>query len=223
MSSLPHISVLKRTGWVLLVVGLLDIAVMAYCIANRISYSSSLNIFAVIGGAFLLRGSLRAASIIRWFGVFMIAAFASVLVSSPLLQPLSLTYTQFRLSPLAAAQSVLLFALVLALLWWLTRELGSSSVLEAQAAVGRKLKSLRMAVAAGIGLAVILVITANWVQRTESATKAISFAKEQLGPGYQYYVRSLNYQSSNTGSSVSGVVTAWNAREVKDVTFQWRD
>jgi hypothetical protein len=60
-----HIPILKCVGGVLLIVGLVDIAVMIYCIANRISYSSSFNIFAVVAGIFLLRGNLRAASLVR--------------------------------------------------------------------------------------------------------------------------------------------------------------
>lgn len=223
MNSPSHVPILTRTGWVLLVVGVLDIGFMVYCIANGIAYSSSLNIFAVVGGAFLLRGSLLAASIIRWFGVFMIAAFASVLVTSPLLQPLSLTLTQLRLSPLAAAQSLLVFTVLLVLLWWLIRELGSQPVLAAQAAAGRNLKSIRLAYAAGVGLAVVLAVSVNLMHRTESAAKAISLAKGQLGPGYQYHVSSLRYQSSGANSSVSGVVTAWSEMEVKNVPFQWRD
>lgn len=66
MNSRSHLFILKRIGWVLLVIRLVDIGVMVYCIANGFAYSSSLNIFAVVGGAFLIRGSLRAASIIRW-------------------------------------------------------------------------------------------------------------------------------------------------------------
>jgi len=132
MNSRSHLFILKRIGWVLLVIGLVDIGVMVYCIANGFAYSSSLNIFAVVGGAFLVRGSLRAASIIRWLGVFMIAAFAPVLVASPLLQPLSLTLTQLRLSPLGAAQSLIAFAFIAALLWWPTRGLWALPVLEAQ-------------------------------------------------------------------------------------------
>lgn len=223
MSASSHLLILKRIGWVLLAVGLLDIGVMVYCIANGISYSSSLNVFAVVGGAFLIRGSLRAASIIRWLGAFMIAAFASVLVVSPLLQPPNLTLTQLRLSPWVAAQSLAVFAFFVALLCWLTKELGAQPVLAAQAAAGRKLKSIQLAVAAGISLAVVFAISVNLVQRTESAAKAISLAKEQLGPGYQYHVSSLNYQSSDTSSSVSGVVTAWSEKEVKNVPFKWRD
>ena len=59
-----YVHILKRVGGVLLVVGLIDIGVMIYCAVNRISYSSSFNVFAVIAGIFLLRGSLGAASIV---------------------------------------------------------------------------------------------------------------------------------------------------------------
>ena len=219
MNSRSHLFFLKRIGWVLLVIGLVDIGVTVYCIANGFAYSSSLNIFAVVGGAFLVRGSLRAALIIRWLGVFMIAAFASVLVASPLLQPLSLTLTQLRLSPLGAAQSLIAFAFIAALLWWLTRGLGALPVLAAQTAAGRKLKSVRLAVAAGVALAAVLAISVNLIQRTESATRVISLTKQQLGPGFQYHVSSLNYQSFGGSSSVPGVVKAWNEMEVKDVPF----
>ena len=73
-----HTPILKRVGAVLLAVGLIDIAVMIYCIANRISYASSFSIFAVVAGIFLLRGSLRAASIVRRFAVFMLSGFVAL-------------------------------------------------------------------------------------------------------------------------------------------------
>ena len=111
--------ILKRVGSVLLVVGLIDIAVMIYCIANGISYSSSFNIFAVIAGIFLLRGSLRTASVVRWFAVFMLSGFVALLISWPFMQPLDLTLTQLRLNPGASVAAVALVAFVLSLLFWL--------------------------------------------------------------------------------------------------------
>ncbi len=78
MEPTSHVPILKRIGTVLLAVGLLDIAVMVYCIVNRVSYSSSFNLIAVIAGIFLLRGSVRAASIVRWFAVFMLAGFLTL-------------------------------------------------------------------------------------------------------------------------------------------------
>ena len=49
METEPYLPILRRVGIVLLLAGLIDIGVMVYCIANDISYSSSFNIFAVIG------------------------------------------------------------------------------------------------------------------------------------------------------------------------------
>jgi hypothetical protein len=43
--------ILRRVGLALIVFGMLDIAVMIYCIANAVSYSSSFNVFAVLAGA----------------------------------------------------------------------------------------------------------------------------------------------------------------------------
>lgn len=142
MSRLIHLDILKRTGRVLLVAGLLDMAVMIY-------------------------------------------AFVSVFLASALLQPLSLTLTQLRLNPLVGVQTLLVFALALMLLWWLAKQLGSSDVLEARLAAGRKLRSTRIPSAIGICLALIVLVTANLMKRTESAARAISLAKEQLGPSYQ--------------------------------------
>jgi hypothetical protein len=48
-----HLQIMRRVGKVLIVVGLIDIGFMVYCIANRMGYSSSLNIFALAGGIFL--------------------------------------------------------------------------------------------------------------------------------------------------------------------------
>jgi hypothetical protein len=65
MEAAAFTPILRKTGGVLLAVGLIDIAVMIYCIANQISYSSSFNIFAVVAGVFLLLGNLRAAGAVR--------------------------------------------------------------------------------------------------------------------------------------------------------------
>ena len=132
-----HTPILKRVGAVLLAVGLIDIAVMIYCIANRISYSSSFNIFAVVAGIFLLRGSLRAASIVRWFSVFMLSGFVALLIAWPLMQPVGLTLTQIRLNPRTSIATFAFLAFVLGLLFWLARELGREPVLAARA--GRKI------------------------------------------------------------------------------------
>jgi hypothetical protein len=218
-----HLPLLKRAGTVLLVVGIVDIGVMIYCIASGTSYSSSFNIFAVVAGVLLLRGSLKTAAVVRWFSLFMLSAFVSTALVFPAVQPLGLTYTELKLAPVAFAVGLLLFGAVLALLVWLQRQLGSPPVRTALVASGAKLRSPWVPVAIGIGLALVLAAVSTWIQRTDSAARAVLEAKAKLGPSYQFHVSSLNYESTSAGVSVSGVVTAWNELEVKDVPFSWHD
>ena len=218
-----HTPILKRVGSVLLIVGLIDIAAMIYCIANGISYSSSFNIFAVIAGIFLLRGSLRAASVVRWFAVFMFAAFVALLIAWPFMQPLDLTLTQFRLNPGASVATVALIAFVLGLLFWLARELGHELIQAARAVAGRKQQDMRIPAAIGVALAVVMGIFLALLLGGESAERAKSMAEQQVGPGYQFHVSSLNIIKNSQGEFVSGVVTAWNDKDIRNVPVHWEE
>ena len=64
MSDQAYVPILRRVGKVLIAVGIFDILYMVYCIVNGYSYRGSFNIFAVIAGLFLLKGSLKAARIV---------------------------------------------------------------------------------------------------------------------------------------------------------------
>jgi len=218
-----HTSILKRVGAVLLVVGLIDIAVMIYCITNRISYSSSFNIFAVIAGIFLLRGSLRAASIVRWFAVFMLAAFVALLIAWPFMQPFALTLTQIRLNPGTSFATFAFMAFVLGLLVWLIRELGREPVMVARANTERKQRDMRIPAAAGVGLVIAMCIFLVLFLGGESAGRAKSMAEQQVGPGYRLHVSSLNIAKNNQGTFVSGVVTAWNDSEIRNIPVHWEE
>lgn len=207
----------------LLAVGLIDIAVMVYCIINSISYSSSLNIFAVVAGIFLLRGSLRAVGIVRWFAVFMASAAIGILVVLPFIQPLDLILTYVRLSPIAALGTVALLLGVLCFLLWLQWQLGKPPVLAAQAAAGRKQQNMRIPVAVGAVFVCLLVILLNVVLRGEHASKGVEIAQQELGRGYQYHVSSLQTFNGPEGTLVSGVVTAWNANEIRHLPVKWKE
>lgn len=223
MTSADHRRALKRTGLVLLVVGILDIGLMVYAIVSRVSYASSLNIFAVIAGIFLLRGSLRAASLVRWFALFLLAASISVAFVAPVLQPIDLTLTQAQINPLAFLGSFAFFALVLMLLTWLARELGSPPVLLARAKAGFAVQRTGIPLALGIALAVTLAVVSFFLQRSDSAARAVQEARVRLGDEYRYHVSSLNYRSSGESKSVSGVVTAWKSGSVEDLPFKWQE
>jgi hypothetical protein len=218
-----HTAILKRAGIVLVVVGLIDIAVMIYCIVKQISYSSSFNIFAVIAGIFLMRGSLQAASIVRWFAVFMLSAFVALLFAFPFLQPVSLTLMQLRLDPVASVATVAFMAFVLGLLAWLIRELGSEPIQAARASAGRKQRDMRIPAAAGVGLVVVIGTFLALLLGGESANRAKSLAEQQAGPGYRYHVSSLNIVTNREGTIVSGEVTAWNDKEIRNIPVRWEE
>ncbi len=218
-----HAPILRRAGMVLLAVGVLDIAVMIYCIVKGISYSSSLNVFAVVAGVFLMSGSLAAAGFVRWFSVFFLAALCALALAWPVLQPLDLTLTQIRLDPTAAALSALLVVGVTFLFFWLQRQLGSPSVLAAIEATGRKIRSMWVPAATGVALVVLLAAVVPLAHRGESGSKAKAVAQRQLGTSYKYHVSSLSVSTTNQGTSVSARVTAWNDSEVRVLPVEWSE
>lgn len=223
MQVAAHRLILDRTGLVLIGVGVIDIGLMIYCIARGMSYSSSFNIFAVVAGIFLMRGSLRAVAIVRGMAVLLLAAMAGMLVAWPLLQPMDLTLTQMRLETSTFAISVLTMVLAVALLLWLCRQLLRPAVVAAQLEAGMKRPRTRLLSLLGLGSTLALAIGLQLMLNGDTAAIARQRAADQLGPHYRYHVASLNYQMSGAGNSVQGVVIAWNEHEIVNVPVAWTE
>ena len=219
----PHLLKLRSVGRVLLVVGLLDIAFMIYCIVNGISYSSSLNIFAVVAGIFLIRGSLRAAVVVRWIALLLLVSFIGIAVVWPFLQPIDLTLTQARLYPAAVATTTLFYVAFVALAWWVQHTLGRPEILAARDAAGKKRRNMRIPVALGIVGVVASVALLSAILDGETADRAKRIAAEQLGEGYRYHVSSLSMSSNSQTTRVAARVTAWNDEEVLNVPVEWQE
>jgi hypothetical protein len=158
-------------GKALIAVGILDIGLMIYCIIYRISYSSSLNIFAVIGGIFLLRGSFRAASYIRRFTIFLLSFGLSALVlGMPILFPISLIITKFRLQPSFLVINAMEFLFII-FSFWLILELGNEAVLrEISFTKVRKISTIFLAFSGGT-LGVVLVLSFALLLHGTDATR----------------------------------------------------
>jgi hypothetical protein len=218
-----HLPVLKRVGLVLVVFGLLDIGAMIYCILNRISYSSSFNIFAVIAGIFLLRGSLKAAQTVLWFATFYLTGFTSVLIFSPYFVAPGLILAMIRLYPTWFGEWMAFVAALLALLYWIVRELRSEPVAMALSQSGLKPRSSRSAYITGFGLVAILVVAETLTLTGAKVGHAKALAALQTGPGYNYQVTSMSSVWNAEGTDVSAVVTAWNSREIRNVPVHWKE
>ena len=214
-------SILKRVGIVLVAVGLVDIAWMIYCIVHRLAYQSSLNLFAVIAGVLLMRGSIRAAAVVRWFSVFFLTAGLGALFVWPAAEPLDLTLTRIRLNPGGHVAAVALLVFILVLFYWAIKELGREEVRVASESAGLKRRDMRLPIGLGIALVVGLGVSLNVFLHGVSAERAKSMAAKEVGPGYRFHVRSLAISSVGDKKSVSGVVTAWNDKEIREIAVHW--
>jgi hypothetical protein len=217
----PYEPVLKRVGVVLIVVGAVDIAAMIFAALHNQSYSSSLSVFAIVAGVFLFRGSLRGASIVRWFAVFLSTAMIGTILCFPFIQPVGLTLTQIKVWPALCTLLLLAGILVLAVGIWTACELSRASILAAQRSAGIKVRSWRLAVLAGVALVVVLIGALTFFLNGETAAHAKQLAAAQLGPGYNYCVRQLNVSMSKGHTAASAVVWAWNDREVRQIPVHW--
>jgi hypothetical protein len=218
-----HMAILRKVGKVLITLGLIDIAVMIYCIINGISYSSSLNIFAVIAGIFLFRGSLRAVAIVSWFVVFLISGLSGLVLLWPFFQPVELTFLQFKLNPISFCLSLAIGIFVFGLICWVIRELHREPVLAARIQAGAKPSSPLIPAIVGVVLVVALVIGLKIMLNGETAQQVKLRAEKELGRGYKINVNSLNIMHNSQGKFVSATVTAYNEKEIRVIPVQWEE
>jgi uncharacterized OsmC-like protein len=210
--------ILRRVGLALVVVGLIDMGVMIYCIVKEMNYSSSLNIFAVIAGVFLIRGSLRAARIVTMAAAFFLSAFLGVLfILAPAMQPADLWVTEFRLNPMENVLAGLAACAIIALFAWVYAQLRSSAIVAARAQAGQATAPPKAAFALGALLVVFLVAVMHFMMTGNSAAKAVDLAKQQLGPSFKYHVTDISW----IGQHGRATVKAYNRNDVKRLEVKW--
>jgi hypothetical protein len=164
---------------------------------------------------------LRVASVVRWAATFVASAGVALVGVWPWVQPLDLTLTLARLNPWAVALAAAVFVTLLAVLVWVVVQLGRPSVLQARAAAGRPARRMRIPMLLGAGLTAGLAAIAITFAASATAVKARDMAAAQLGSGYRYHVTAMNIRSTQQGTSVRGIVTAWKATEVRNVAVKW--
>ena len=216
-----HSRALKRVGVVLFAVGAIAIAMTIAVVTEARPYSAAFDVAAMLAGTFLWRGGPRAALWTRSLTVFLLAAGVATLVAAPFFQPLDLTVTQIRLNPAGFGMNAAVGLFVLGLLLWITLELGRPPVLEAISGAGIKRWDIRIPAQAGGGLVALIGLLLWLTLHGRSAELATSLALQQLGPGYRYHLSWISSANNGHGTSVTGVVTAWNTKETKQVLLHW--
>ena len=213
-------TILKRVGLALVAFGLADIAFMIYSISQGQSYSSSFNIFSVIAGIFLIRGSLGAARLVTWFSAFMLTGFiGAIFLLFPFLQPFGLLVTQAKLNPMWFVTLLLMAAVILVLLGWTYHQLRSAPVLAAFQESGRSTAVPKLAIGLGLALVAFLAVMLNMTLNGAAGDKAIELARKKLGPSYNYTTQSIQWG----GGHGRAVVAAYNDREIKYVPVEWSE
>lgn len=212
---------LKRVGIALVLIGILDITYMVYCISLNQNYSSSLNIFSIIAGVFLIRGNLKAVRPICWIAAFSLTGLLFGVIALPFLMPTKLMFIQLKLHPLFSITSAFIGLASITLFLWIYRELRSASVIEARKAAGLSTKAPKSAFGIGAVIVICLTIFLYTFLNGESANKAIQLAKAQYGDNYQYHVTSLNKNWSKTSCCNRATLTLYSNNEIKKIEMQW--
>jgi hypothetical protein len=217
----PYLPILKRVGVVLIVVGVIDIGSMIYCIVHRMNYRSSLNIFAVIAGVFLLRGSLRAAKAISLYGAFLLAGLLPFALALPVIFPLGLASAAFRIYPMESLASLAYVTVVLGSLFWVVRQLRSETILAASARSAVKVRSLTVPILAGAAIAAFAIPAMRSALSSDQAKRAEQIAAGEVPSGFDFCVTSMKTVRTSSGKKFSAVVTAWNDHEIRQVPVGW--
>lgn len=207
----------KKVGVALLVIGVLDIILMIYCIINQIGYSSSFNIFAVIVGILLLKGSVKTACIARWLSVFFFIMFIGIIIGASLLMPFDLLKLQIKLNTWSAIVFFLFMTFFLYFLIWIYRQLSSPHALRRLAQAGYATDRPLSAYLSATFLFIFMIGMFIFLQGSESEKKAKELAQQQLGSGFQYYVSSISF-SENSGQAN---VVAYSDKEIRNVQVSW--
>jgi len=214
-----HIPILRRAGWVLIAVGLLDIGFMIYCIVNQMSYSSSLNIFAVVVGVLLVRGNLPTARFVTSATAFLLSGLAvGCLTVYPWLMPWKYTWQTFRSDPADWAATMAFFFAIPLLLAWVYRQLRLPAVVAALAAKGHRSRAPIVAFVSGAALAISMGVLMQLVLNGDTAREAIGRARQQHGTEYDYFVSNINWGGGRARATVVG----YNEREVRDIEVEWQ-
>jgi len=209
---------LKQAGKILIVVGAFDVAVMVWCILAGEAYSSSLNVFAIAAGIYLVRGNLYTALLVTRFGAFLLTGcILGLLVLFPSIEPLSLWLVELKLHTFMTLLTLVAPLLLLPVLIWVYRLLRQPEVLEALASKGLTSKAPRLYFAMGAGLVLVLGTMLHVMFNGDGAKKAVELARAQNGSQYEYTIR----QISMSGDRGSAIVTVYKSDEIKDVSVTW--
>lgn len=206
--------ILKRVGVALITFGVIDMAVMAYCIAHRLSYSSSFNVFAVLAGFYVWKGHPWYVKWVPRVAGFYVGAFCVVALMVPFIVPLELVFAGLRLHPVIIIGSTVATLGAIAFLIWTDRQLKAPPVL---AAYGVGTRPPWLPFVSGAALAVVIGTVLGSALHGEAAHRAIELARAKTGSEYRYFVSRMSW----AGAHGRAQVMAYRDDTIKLVDVDW--
>jgi hypothetical protein len=213
--------IVKRVGTVLVAIGIIDGMVTILRLAEAGPYSAVIDGIALVAGIALLTGGPRVALWVRSVAAFWLAACAMVIVVAPLFQPLDLSLTEIRLDPMPFADRAGCLIVMLGVSLWVTSRLGHRAVQDAIIDAGGRRWDMGLPAQAGAAVIALAGLLLWLTLHGQSAALATSLALEQLGPDYRYHLSWISSARNGHGTTITGVVTAWNEKEIKVVLLHW--
>ena len=134
---------LRRTGAVVVLAGIVQ-AALAMASAPAGSFHFQFANFNILFGLLIAFGNVRAVSAVRWLAWFGLMPAALLLLAGFLLQPAGLLLAQLRCIPGTLLHETAGQLISLAMLLFILHQLGSTPVLAARAALGRKVRDMRI-------------------------------------------------------------------------------
>ena len=190
---------------------------MVYCIIHRISYSSSINIFAIGAGILLCRGGLKTARWVRIFSALFLVFLSEYLLLTPVIQPLDFLAAQLRVNPSAFLISIGFQVSFLVFCAWIFQQLGLPEVSKAQETAGVASGIPRFFFVLGAIAPVIIAAVFAYLPRTSLNAKALGLAQAQVGPGYKFRLVAFNV----TGDHGQASVIAYSDRVIRPLHVEW--
>lgn len=206
-------SILRRAGNVLIAVGIVDVGVMVVCILTVTPYSSSLNVFAIVAGIMLRRGSLGAATWVARISALMLG-MAPVGLAASFIEP---WHSLLSKQPELASMSYALMAVMVILALWLLRELRRKPVLDAMVLTRTPQRPPYIAALVGLVGFGSMCLLVHHLMDTPTAHRAVEVARATYGPQYEYTVTRIAWTSNRT----TATLTAHNDHESKEVTVSF--
>ena len=228
-------SMLRRMGWILIVVGIADIGYMIYSIISQvqhgsraISYNSPFFIWTIVAGILLLQYRLTATRVISQLLALAVGRTFVQTLLIPFVQPFDLWLVSLHLYPQQVLSAVLwtLPGLIFQILVYL--QLTSLPVRNAMDEAQVNYVSLWRKPSNGLWVGacyalIVFFFTFSLLAKGTTAQKVKERAAEKMGKGYKYFVSAMRESYTTDGHSVQAYVVAYNDKEIKTLPLEWKE